>query len=102
MYTTYSWVRGHFDDEADEDELSRVNEKLKGTISKINKKSYIISQRNWQYFPHVQIEDLKAGFYKKFEQLQGHHGLYYATTLSTFEIMNEAIRAGEDLAEKYF
>jgi hypothetical protein len=49
------------------------------------------------YFPHIDPGDLKTGWYDRFNALQGKQGTYYATTLSGFEMIEFAIRAGQEI-----
>jgi protoporphyrinogen oxidase/acetyltransferase-like isoleucine patch superfamily enzyme len=52
------------------------------------------------YFPHFSPEDLAAGVAKDMDALQGNGGVYYATTLFTFELTEYAAAAGEALGER--
>ncbi|KAJ7716409.1 hypothetical protein B0H14DRAFT_2643845 [Mycena olivaceomarginata] len=45
---------------------------------------------------------LEAGYYAKFNALQGEKNTYYASGLNGFETVEYAIRAGIDVAETYF
>ncbi|XP_051217809.1 uncharacterized protein [Lolium perenne] len=47
----------------------------------------VLLQRRFKYFPHVSSEDMKDGFYEKFEsQLQGFQNTYYVGGLLAFEL----------------
>jgi hypothetical protein len=50
--------------------------------------------REWDYFPHVDREQLEHGFYAKFDALHGHKNTYYASGLNGFETVEFAICAG--------
>ncbi|KAK1621122.1 hypothetical protein QYE76_026639 [Lolium multiflorum] len=47
----------------------------------------VLLQRRFKYFPHVSSEDMKDGFYERFEsQLQGFQNTYYVGGLLAFEL----------------
>jgi hypothetical protein len=82
------------------------------TLSKFNKDPHNVQQASdpvtemdvigWSgvldYFPHVDSEALRDGWYDKFNKLQGSQQTYYASGLNGFEIVEFAIRAGQDMA----
>lgn len=54
------------------------------------------------YFPHVSIEEFQAGFYDKFELLQGENNFYYTSSALAFESMEQTVAYSELLIKKYF
>ena len=54
-------------------------------------------ERVMDYFPHLDTDVLKSGWYERFNALQGKQHTYYATTLSGFEMIEFAVRAGQDM-----
>ncbi|KAM3065596.1 hypothetical protein ACMFMF_010818 [Clarireedia jacksonii] len=88
---------------------------LKNTLSKFNKdprsetaetvpvtdEDVLAFQEN-DYFPHFDEEQLVGGWYEKFEALQGRRGTYWASGFNMFELVEYAIRAGEDVVKTYF
>lgn len=58
--------------------------------------------RKWDYFPHFDSQPLRDGAYKKFNRLQGHKKSYWASGLNGMEIVEWAIRGGQDVVESYF
>ncbi|KAM0942933.1 putative AMP-dependent synthetase/ligase, amine oxidase, phosphopantetheine binding ACP [Dioscorea sansibarensis] len=47
----------------------------------------VVLQRRFKYFPHVNSEDVKSGFYEKLEcELQGFQNTYYVGGLMAFEL----------------
>ncbi|KAH6757202.1 hypothetical protein C2S53_017070 [Perilla frutescens var. hirtella] len=47
----------------------------------------VVLQRRFNYFPHVQTQDMKQGFYDRIEkELQGEHSTYYVGGLMAFEL----------------
>jgi hypothetical protein len=57
--------------------------------------------REWDYFPHVNGHELDNGFYESFNALQGYKDTYYASGLNGFELVEFAIRAGQDVVDTY-
>ena len=55
-----------------------------------------------EYFPHYDPKQLREGYYGLFERLQGQRKSYYASGFNTFELVEYAIRAGQDIARTYF
>jgi hypothetical protein len=105
--TTYSWgpYRGN-------QTLDEARDLLKSTLSGVNKNlnpgagdingSDVLAFLSHVYFPHFDTEQLAAGFYSKFNALQGQQHTYYASGLNMFETVEFAIRAGYDVADSYF
>jgi hypothetical protein len=58
--------------------------------------------KKWDYFPHYDSAQLKAGWYDKFNRLQGQNGTYFASGLNGFEMVERAVTAGIDVADSYF
>ncbi|KAJ6505307.1 FAD/NAD-P-binding domain-containing protein [Mycena sanguinolenta] len=57
--------------------------------------------RMHNYFPHVSSADLAAGWYQRFDKLQGTHETYYASGLNNFESVEFALRAGLNVVQTY-
>jgi hypothetical protein len=89
--------------------------RLKNTLSKLNKDprnatsvavlitdADVLAFQENDYFPHFDEEQLAMGFYKKFEDLQGTRNTYYASGFNKFELVEYAIRAGQDVVRTYF
>ncbi|KAJ6505296.1 FAD/NAD-P-binding domain-containing protein [Mycena sanguinolenta] len=53
------------------------------------------------YFPHVSGADLAAGWYQRFDKLQGTNATYYASGLNGFESVEFALRAGLNVVQTY-
>ncbi|MFQ5417249.1 MAG: FAD-dependent oxidoreductase [Myxococcota bacterium] len=54
----------------------------------------------WPYFGHVTPGDFRAGFYEKFEGLQGLLGTYYAGGATTFELIESVVCSSKHAVEK--
>lgn len=92
-----------------------ARELLKTTLSKINKDprnvtamSVPVSEidirafRKWDYFPHFDSPELKNDWYGKFNALQGKEETFWASGLNGMELVEWAIRAGQDVVNSYF
>ncbi|OXA48758.1 hypothetical protein Fcan01_16432 [Folsomia candida] len=101
-YTGYSWIYGDYTDPANGADIFLMLTKLTGTLRKIHPFSRTLFTSVTDYFPHVTGQSIRDGFYRDFESIQGDGGLYFATTLLTFETVNGAIEMGEKFVDKYF
>ncbi|KAJ7753032.1 FAD/NAD-P-binding domain-containing protein [Mycena olivaceomarginata] len=91
--TTYSWGKYR-----SSQTLAEAKTLLEEVISKINK-----DPRVFGAVPQpVTDANLEAGYYAKFNALQGEKNTYYASGLNGLETVEYAIRAGIDVAETYF
>ena len=103
VYTSYSWLRGDFDYQTTDSELRQMSVKMDKTLRKMSTRPKTLHPiKTTEYFPHVVPDSLRKGFYRKFAAIQGNGGLYYASTLLTFEKMNEALKMTEAFVAKYF
>lgn len=89
--------------------------RLKSTLSKLNRdprdnasvavpvtdEDILAFQEN-DYFPHFDEHELAMGYYEKFERLQGQGKTYYASGFNMFELIEYAIRAGQDVVRTHF
>lgn len=107
-----SWSWGPYKEFESE---SSARDLLNTTLSKINKDprnntaqaealvpSDIRAFRKWDYFPHFDSEPLRNGSYAKLNKLQGCNRSYWASGLQGMEIVEWAIRAGQDIVDSYF
>jgi hypothetical protein len=94
--------------------LGEAKSLLKEVMSKLNKEprdsnakptpitdTDVRDFREWDYFPHFDEHELSDGFYEKFNALQGYKNTYYASGLNGFELVEFAIRAGQDVVDTY-
>lgn len=103
VFSSYSWIRGDHDTVPTKDELRRMSVKVDETIHKMSTGPKALHpMKASEYFPHAVPESLKNGFYQNFNSIQGKNGLYYASTIFTFEKMNEALKMTESFVNKYF
>lgn len=93
----------------------QARELLRTTLSKINKdpanttamsvpvcEDDIRAFRKWDYFPRYNTAQLKADFYAKFNALQGQRNTFYVSGFNTFENVEWAIRAAQDVVGSCF
>ena len=62
----------------------------------------VLLHRAWNHFAHVETAALDAGFYDRFEALQGKNGTLYATGLLAFEAVESTARYARDLVRQFF
>jgi hypothetical protein len=104
-FLSYHWIEGEYDQAPTKVDADIFESKLKEVFPKLNPgpgSQPALHTKTWEYFPHVTTESLKNGFYKKFDSIQGSKGLFYATPLMTFELMESTIDSAEYLVDKFF
>jgi hypothetical protein len=62
----------------------------------------VIAQKYWRYFPRVGTKDLRAGFYKRLDELQGQRGTYYIGAVLNFETLENTVSFAKRLVLKHF
>jgi hypothetical protein len=108
--TSWSWGK----DNVYESESS-ARDVLQTTLSKINKdprnmtaqaapvdSDDIKAFKKWDYFPHFGSEALRNGAYGYLNRLQGCNKSFWASGLGGMEIVEWAIRAGQDVVDTYY
>jgi hypothetical protein len=82
------------------DELVKI---LKNDVEQLGGRfDGFITQKYWRYFPRVDTEDLRAGFYKRLDALQGQRGTYYIGAVLNFETLENTVSFAKQLVTKYF
>lgn len=107
--TTWSWGKTHIISPG----IARIL--LRAVLSKINKDpndstavskmvtdADIVGFQANDHFPHFAGDQLKEGWYAKFNALQGVNNTYYASGLNGFETVEFALKAGIDVVQSYF
>lgn len=61
----------------------------------------VVSFAKMEYFPHFDSAQLKDGLYDKFLAIQGSNKTYWVSGLNMFELVEYAIRAGQDVVDSY-
>ena len=59
-------------------------------------------RQEWDYFPHVDSEALRNGFYQRVEALQGVGNLFYVGSSLSFETVEHSARQARELVSKRF
>lgn len=62
-------------------------------------KGGILCSRNYDYFPHVGVEEIRNGFFKQLHSLQGRRGTYWTSGLRYFEALDQIYMSSCDLVE---
>lgn len=62
----------------------------------------LIGPQGYEHFPRVSGSSIRDGFYRKFRAIQGNGGIYYATPLLSFDMMEPVLEMAEDFVEEYF
>jgi hypothetical protein len=104
-FVSYHWIEGEYDQAPTKADADIFETKLKAVFPKLKPgqgSQPALHTKTWEYFPHVNVESLKNDFYKRFNNIQGRRGLYYATPLMTFELLESTINSADYLVEKFF
>ena len=72
------------------------------TGKQIVKPSDVLGFVKTDYFPHFDVEQLKNGWYTKYNALQGKQKTYYTSGLNGFETVEFVIRSANDLVDSFF
>lgn len=54
-----------------------------------------VNFRRWPYFGHVDSGEMRAGFFKDLDDLQGRYNTYYAGGGTTFELIESVVRSAK-------
>jgi hypothetical protein len=87
------------------DEMSAedVHRKVGETARQVGGKLIrILSSENWNYFPSVSCDDLKAGFYRRLEGRQGRRNTFYAGEIMNFPCVDLSAAYSAHLVQKHF
>lgn len=76
--------------------IEHVVHQLGGTIKSVH------TITHWKYFPHINSEDMKNGYFDKLENLQGKNNTYYTGELLNFSTVELSAEYSSKLIEKYF
>jgi hypothetical protein len=63
----------------------------------------LLLRQEWDnYFPHVSVESMQAGFYDQMEALQGKNNTWYVGGTLSFETVEHSARYAQTLVQTYF
>lgn len=84
--------------------LSELNKDPRNTTERPTplKPDSVKAFRKWDYFPHFGPDALRSGAYTKLNALQGCNKSYWASGLAGMEIVEWAIRGGQEVVDCYF
>jgi predicted NAD/FAD-dependent oxidoreductase len=104
-FVSYHWIEGDYDTAPTQGDANIFESKLKSVFPKLKPgtgSQPALHTKSWEYFPHVTVDSLKGGFYKKFDSIQGEQNLYYATPLVSFELMENTLSSADYIADRFF
>jgi hypothetical protein len=84
------------------DEVLRHNRELLRTIGAKDPDVELYTYDEFPYFPHVTIDSMRDGFYRKLEALQGVDGTYYVGGLLAFELVEPIVEYSHSLVATHF
>lgn len=61
-----------------------------------------LTKVRWKYYPHVSTDDYRAGWYGRFEALQGQRKTYACGEIASFSTIERVIRYSHELARRFF
>ncbi|MDD3224798.1 MAG: hypothetical protein PHX70_08915 [Clostridium sp.] len=62
----------------------------------------VFTQKDWRYFPHVNCDEMKHGWYKKIEKLQGNKNTCFAGEVMSFSDIEECVAYSKFLINRFF
>lgn len=83
----------------DQDIVRRLGEDIQTLGGRLGK---VHVQRCWNFFPHVKLNDVQAGFFERLEALQGQRRTYYTGSLLSFELIECVIGYSRELVGRHF
>lgn len=76
--------------------LNSLVKKMGGEIETVHRSV------DWKYFPHVGMQDLRAGFYEALEEMQGERCTYYLGELLNFSCVGSTTQYAQKFIEERF
>ena len=89
--------QGHFEDEIDP-EVQEFVQRVGGDIDRNAWRTF----DQWPYFQHLRVQELKQGFYHRFERLQGEKNTYYVGGLMNFELVDTVMVYSKHIVDTHF
>lgn len=96
LCTFYVIANGQLSDETAAANIADYVQKLGGRVLEVRDKPH------WKYFPHVDTEQMRAGYYERLEALQAQNSTYYLGELLNFSTVNVSAMYSEALIERFF
>ena len=96
LYTFYAFGSRSIDDETVLKNIERVVKQLGGSIEKTE------TIEHWKFFPHINPDDLAAGFFDELEALQGQRHTFYVGEVMNFSTVTHSAAYAKNLVERFF
>jgi hypothetical protein len=96
VHTFYSIGDGAMSDDAIVAGVDAMARRLGGRLGDV------LRVARWRYFPHVTSADMEAGFYQRFEAMQGERRTHYAGELLCFPTVETVTAYSADLVQRFF
>lgn len=96
LYTFYVLGDWKIPDEQVLKNIENIIRNLGGTLGKV----HVI--KHWKYFPHVDVKEMKNGYFNVLEGLQGKNSTYYAGELLNFSTVELSAAYANKLIERFF
>lgn len=96
VYTFYAYGGPGLSDDDILRLLKEDVETLGGQLGEVH------GQKLWNFFPHVTLSDVKAGYFERIEALQGQRRTYYTGSLLSFELIECVVGYSRDLVGRHF
>ena len=87
----------HFEDQIDP-EVEDFVDRIGGDIDMNAWRTF----DQWPYFQHFRVEELKEGYYRRFEELQGKNNTYYVGGLLNFELVDTIMKYSRHIVDTHF
>jgi predicted NAD/FAD-dependent oxidoreductase len=62
----------------------------------------VVMHKSWRYFPHVNSDQMKHGWYNKVEKLQGERNTFFAGEVMSFSDIEECVSYSKHLVNRFF
>jgi hypothetical protein len=96
LYAFYTLGGSSMTDPEIRENLREEIEDLGGSLLEVR------AYKKWKYFPHVDPETIKTGFYERLENLQGKRRTFFAGEVMNFSTIEHSVRYSRHLVERFF
>lgn len=62
----------------------------------------IVMHKSWRYFPHINTDEYKRGWYDKVEGWQGNNNTFFAGEIMSYGDIDEVVQYSKELVERFF
>jgi hypothetical protein len=98
--SAYCWLKGQ--EKTNEAVLMEALTIYGSLVGSLVNASAVQEFIRWEYFPHASKESLDAGFFEKFDALQGKGQQYYTGALFNFDMVQDAMEHAEYIINRFF